>query len=76
MQPSSKAPWHYKKAYTPGGLQLSDQHSPFFLHFIIDILARIYNVEAGGEFTCSLSQNTTLTEKTEENQSGGLVSGE
>ena len=52
------------------------QHSPFFLHFIIDILARIYNMEARGEFTCSLSQNTTLIEKTEGNQSGGLVSGE
>ena len=39
------------------------QHSPFFSHFIIDVLTRIYNVEAAGEFTCSLSQNTTPIEK-------------
>lgn len=51
-------------------------HSPFFLHFIVDILTGIYHVETEGKFTCFLSQSTTLIEKTEGNQSRSLVSGE
>lgn len=39
------------------------RHSPFFLHFIIDILTRMYNEEAGGKFTCSPSQNTMVMGK-------------